>query len=47
MPAGVVPITEVLEGEDEYTAEDSKYRDSLFKNSVAAMVGSKGLPVGV
>ena len=48
LPAGVVPVTKVLPGEDTYTHEDSIYvGDTIFKASQECMKGSVGLPVAV
>lgn len=47
-PAGVVPVTKVLSGEDVYTQEDTVYNDDLlFKLSQESMNGTVGLPIGV
>jgi len=47
LPAGVLPVTKVKEGEDVYTFEDSKHKDSITKNCAKSMEGSVGLPVNV
>ena len=48
LPAGVVPVTQVMAGEDVYEVEDSKYKNDVFyKGSQECMNGSVGLPVGV
>jgi len=47
-PAGVVPITKVLPGEDVYSADDSLYADdAMFEFAKEVMKGSAGLPVAV
>jgi len=47
LPAGVLPVTKVKEGEDVYTDKDSKHNDKLTKQCNQAIEGSVGLPVNV
>ena len=47
LPAGVVPVTKVKEGEDVYTAEDCIHQDSISKKCQEAIQGSVGMPVNV
>jgi len=44
-PAGIVPVTEVLEGEEEKI--DIKINDRLTKAFRNSMKGSKGMPISV
>jgi len=47
-PSGVVPVTNVLPGEDYYSPEDSLFvGDSIFEGAQENMEGSAGLPVSV
>jgi len=47
LPAGVLPVTKVQEGEDVYTSEDSIHKDSITKKCQEAIKGSVGMPVNV
>jgi Asp-tRNA(Asn)/Glu-tRNA(Gln) amidotransferase A subunit family amidase len=47
LPAGIVPVTHVRKGEDNYDEKDSSCGGLIYKQSVEAMKGSQGLPVGV
>jgi len=47
LPAGVLPVTKVQEGEDVYTSEDSIHKDTMFKKCQDAIQGSVGMPVNV
>jgi fatty acid amide hydrolase len=48
LPAGIVPVTRVQKGEDNYGKDDTIFRDHvLYPQAVDAMKGSEGLPVGI
>lgn len=47
LPAGVLPVTKVQEGEDVYTSEDSIHKDSMFKKCQDSIQGSVGMPINV
>jgi len=47
LPAGIVPVSRVEKGEDNYESDDSVHHDWLFSQTVEAMKETQGLPVGV
>jgi fatty acid amide hydrolase len=48
-PAGVVPVTRIADGEDDYdiASLSKQQQDSVAKLTKETMKGSKGLPIGV
>lgn len=47
VPTGVVPVTVVREGEDDYPLEISEHHDMMYRQTKKSIQGSVGMPVGV